>query len=357
MKKRLILCFDGTWNSVNDHTNVSRIHAAIVARPEGQGGNTPQLKYYDEGVGTHIGSKLSGGMFGVGLTENIRQGYAWLIRHYQDGDDIFLFGFSRGAFTARSIAGMIGKCGILKYCDSAENRSVIKARTLESAARVTDLYKTSNKSGIDPMVELGDATQKANIHFLGVWDTVGALGVPLLNLNYAKSFHDTHLGSHVDNAFHALAIDEHRKDYKATLWTKIPEPDRQVVEQRWFPGAHGNVGGGYPDDLLPDKPLAWIVEKASQCGLEIDTKQFRLDGNEYRSPVRDSFAEFGFGLYQWIKFKQRFYRQIGEAKAETIDESAFKKWKAEITYRPLNLAHATTAIATMDVTAMPATQE
>ncbi|MEJ2404683.1 MAG: DUF2235 domain-containing protein [Candidatus Thiodiazotropha sp.] len=348
MQKRLVLCFDGTWNSVKDHTNVSRIHAAIHLRPENSDQKVPQLKYYDEGVGTHIGSKLTGGVFGVGLSKNICQGYAWLMRHYQKNDQIYLFGFSRGAYTARSLAGMIGRCGIYKECNHSGDSRLHKSRSMELAQQVMDLYKKNNKGGTDPMAELGDDTQSANIHFMGVWDTVGALGVPLLNLNFAESFFDTKLGSHVDHAYHALAIDEHRKDYQATLWTHIPEPERQTVEQRWFPGAHANVGGGYADDLLPDMPLNWIAHKAHECGLELDLSRFRLDGSEYRSPVRDSFAEFGFGLYQWIKLKQHHYRPIGEAVAEVIDTSAIDKWNAESAYRPQNLAHTATPVVDGD---------
>ena len=349
--RRLVLCFDGTWNSVKDHTNVSRIHAAIHARPESKDNQIPQLKYYDEGVGTDLGSKLTGGAFGFGLTKNIVQGYVWLMRHFQPGDRIFLFGFSRGAYTARSLAGMIGKCGIYKLASDASGGLGGTRNPMEIGQQVVELYKRSNATGIDPLTELGGDTQITNIHFVGVWDTVGALGIPFVTLNLAEAFHNTKLGRHVDNAFHAVAIDEHRKDYQATLWTEVPEPQRQVVEQRWFPGAHANVGGGYRDDLLPDKPLAWIAEKARMCGLELNDAPLRLDGNEYRSPVRDSFSEFAFGLYQWLRFKQRHYRMIGASVNETIDESAFKKWRAESSYRPRNLAHATAAIDTTSANA------
>ncbi|MFA5083579.1 MAG: DUF2235 domain-containing protein [Hydrogenophilaceae bacterium] len=343
--RKLVMCFDGTWNDVKDQTNVSRLHAAIPAIPEQPGGPVPQLKYYDEGVGTHFGTIITGGMLGNGLTQNIREGYAWLIRHWRADDQLYIFGFSRGAFTARSLAGMIGKCGIMKEADPNLDERRRKIKALEAATRITELYKFSNQAGTDPMAELGDGTRKARIHFIGVWDTVGALGVPLLNFSVAEKFHDTKLGDKVDFAYHALAIDEHRKDYQAALWTHIPDPTRQTVEQRWFPGAHANVGGGYEDDLLPEPPLAWIAQKARDCGLEISNEVIRLDGNEYRAPVRDSFAEFGFGLYRWVKLNKPYLRPIGEGVAETVDETALKKWAAEFDYRPVNLAHATPTIA------------
>lgn len=343
--RRLVMCFDGTWNQVRDQTNVSRIHAATAAIPEQPGGAVAQLKYYDEGVGTHVGGKLSGGMLGQGLTRNVREGYAWLIRHWREDDQLFLFGFSRGAFTARSLAGLIGQCGILKEPDTTQDERARRRNALDAAARVTDLYKFSHKNGGEPMAALGAGTRVARIHFIGVWDTVGALGVPLLNWSHAEDFHDTELGERVDHAYHALAIDEHRKDYQATLWTRVPDPGRQVVEQRWFPGAHANVGGGYSDDLLPEPPLAWIAGKARDCGLALSDELLRLDGNEYRSPVRDSFAEFMGGAYQWVKLKRRHQRPIGETVNETVDETALKKWAAEFDYRPVNLAHAAPAVA------------
>ncbi|OQX17032.1 MAG: hypothetical protein BWK76_10835 [Desulfobulbaceae bacterium A2] len=345
--RRLIMCFDGTWNDVKDQTNVSRIHAAIAAIPEGGGPGVPQLKYYDEGVGTHLGSKLSGGMLGQGLSHNVREGYAWLIRKWQPEDQLFLFGFSRGAFTARSLAGMIGKCGLVQEENPGADERQRKASAMQQAKTVSRRYKSCNRA--ETIQPLGSATRRIPIHFIGVWDTVGALGVPLLNLSYAEGFHNTSLGDNVDFAYQALAIDEHRKDYEAALWTRIPHPKRQVVEQRWFPGAHANVGGGYEDDLLPEPPLAWIAGKARERGLEMSEEVLRLDGNEYRAPVRDSFAEFGGGLYMGIKFGQRYYRPIGETVNETVDESALKKWAAEAGYRPVNLAHATPTVALQGV--------
>lgn len=342
--RRLVMCFDGTWNDVNDRTNVARIHEAIPELPEQAGGPAAQIKYYDPGVGTHLGSILTGGMLGNGLTENVREGYAWLIRHWRPDDQLFLFGFSRGAYTARSLAGMIGKCGILREEDPAQPDDVRQATAMAAAREASGLYKLSNiarfkDKAIDPLARLGGRTRPARIHFLGVWDTVGALGVPLLNLSWAEDFHDTRLGQQVDHAYHALAIDEYRADYQATMWSHVPDPARQVVEQRWFPGAHANVGGGYPDDPLARPPLAWIAGKARDCGLAIADAVLALDGDEYRAPVCDSFAEFGFGLYRLVKLNRRHLRPIGAAVAEQVDDSAMRKWN-ESDYHPANLAGA-----------------
>jgi uncharacterized protein (DUF2235 family) len=339
MTRRLILCLDGTWNTTGDHTNVSRIHAATKAIPDGGPRGDAQLKYYDEGVGTHWYDRIRGGMLGSGLSRNVRQAYAWLIQHYRPDSQIFLFGFSRGAYTARSLAGLIKRCGIPpRPAREVEQSSDILAQQAYSIYRAS---KSPDRASRD---FTANHSQPAAVYFIGVWDTVGALGIPLVNLDIAERFHDTTLGDNVAHAYQALAIDEHRKDYKATLWTANPGDAR--VEQRWFPGAHANIGGGYRDDLLPDISLAWIATKAVACGLSIDEAAVQLDGGEYRTPVRDSFGEFMFGLYRCFKLGQRHYRPIGHALNETVDESAFRKWAADQNYRPRNLAHASAQIAT-----------
>lgn len=346
MTRRLILCFDGTWNTVKDHTNVSRIHAAIAALPDGQGGDS-QIKYYDEGVGTYWYDKIRGGMLGYGLSKNVIQGYKWLIQHYQEGSEIYLFGFSRGAFTARSLAGLIGRCNIA-YLPQGVNNSELEERVKRLAEEAYDIYRESKEPDDASRAFVKDKAHfGVRIKFIGVWDTVGALGVPLVGLNILERFHDTKLGAHVDNAYHALAVDEHRKDYATALWTA--NPGNAKLEQRWFPGAHANVGGGYEDDLLPDPPLKWIAERARDCGLVVSDDVMRLDGNEYRAPVRDSYREFMYGAYRMVKFGRRHYRTIGTTINEVVDETVYKKWAADPEYRPLNLAHAGGAIASPGV--------
>jgi len=345
MARRLAVCFDGTWNTVKDHTNVSRIHAAIRRLPDGNG-DSAQLKYYDEGVGTSRTDRIIGGVTGFGLSRNIRQGYAWLIEHYQAESELYLFGFSRGAFTARSLAGLIGRCGI-PVCPTAVDRNQLRQKCEDLAAEAYAIYRGAKTADDASREFLSTKSREVPIHFIGVWDTVGTLGAPFGNIRLVEQFHDTGLGRQVKNAFHALAIDEHRSDYDATLWTENPGGAR--LEQRWFPGAHSNVGGGYEDDLLPDLALAWMAARARECGLDIDDEVLRLDGNEYRSPVRDSFQEFMGGAYSVIHLKKPFYRTIGNGVNEVIDDSAYRKWRAEPGYRPPNLAHAGTTVAASDI--------
>jgi hypothetical protein len=181
------------------------------------------------------------------------------------------------------------------------------------------------------------------IRFLGVWDTVGALGVPMFSRTvFARikyGFHDTALGRVIENAYQAAAIDEQRADYKVTLWTK--QRENQHVEQRWFPGAHANVGGGYENDSLPAAPLKWIADRAVECGLDLG-EDFALQGGEHFAAVRDSYGEFMWGFYRVLRafiFKGRYFRPVlAEGVAETIDPTARMKWDADAAYRPPNLA-------------------
>lgn len=387
--RRLALCFDGTWNTPEDWTNVSRLYGAVA---DLHSGCREQLKFYDEGVGTTWGSRLAGGAMGLGMDDNILQGYCWLINNYgaapagrppltdegdpdqeqfEDGDRIYLFGFSRGAYTARSLAGLINRCGLLR-----RERLDTPEATPDSdlVKKAWELYRKECKAGEARLQKPWKCFRENNahnvkVHFIGVWDTVGALGVPLLRPPFTLwrgqyGFHDTGLGRVIENAYHAMAIDEHRKDYAATLWTERHPVGTREVEQRWFPGAHANVGGGYEDDPLPDPPLRWLAEMAVKHGLEF-TKglvaanqqqpgnplpceaavpaEFALDGNEFMAPVRDSYAEFMFGLYsaaRWI-LGGRYYRpMLVHGVNEMVDVSASLKWAKDPSYRPHNFAYA-----------------
>jgi uncharacterized protein (DUF2235 family) len=266
--RRLAVFFDGTWNKRDDepwdgddNTNVVRLHDAVPAR-DARG--VEQLKRYVAGVGTKWYERVGGGVAGLGLSENIREGYRFLVRNYRDGDEIFVFGFSRGAYSARSLVGMIRFAGLLK----PDREKLVPAAYL--------LYRRRDdgpESRIARYFRRRHA-RDVRIKCLGVWDTVGALGIPGHVLDAVDreiyAFHDTELSGIVENAFHALAIDEHREDYAATLWDPVEKPD-QAIEQAWFPGAHTDVGGG-AGGLLCDVPLVWMARKAKACGLEIDQR-------------------------------------------------------------------------------------
>lgn len=355
--KRIAMFLDGTWNTINDNTNVWRLRA-LTAPVDTDG--VRQLIYYDQGLGTEVGSKARGGMFGVGIDNKILQAYRWLIENFNNGDKIYIFGFSRGAYTARSLSGMISRCGILQPGGPLSIKQLYDR--YKKALNVPSLESLKANPPSDPTLEeewLIKYSRFTTIQFLGVYDTVGSLGFPssYSRFKLQHGFLNTHLRAPNISAFHALAIDEHRKDFSPTLWTRTtpndpsapaPRPPRTLAEteQRWFAGAHGNIGGGYSDDILAQRPFAWMASKATGQGLVFkdDVKPFVTSRI---SPVIDSYTDFLSGWYRLIA--DPFYREIDAAPInksdgiettinETIDNSVFERWRNDRNYRPVNLA-------------------
>ncbi len=225
-------------------TNVVRLFHAVQ---DWQRHKVKQLKYYHPGVGTEGGKlqKMLGGGLGLGLNQNIQSAYYWLARNSKPGDQIYLFGFSRGAYTVRSLGG-----------------------------------------------DESDGCNGVGIHFVGVWDTVGAVGIPddaaLLNLldDEAGGFHDTRLSDSVAHARHALALDEYRASFSPTLWTDVDQ--RESVKQAWFPGAHSDVGGGYVQKGLSDSALKWMMDEAATQGLKLDPQMVAQVAPDFHDVVHDS---------------------------------------------------------------------
>jgi uncharacterized protein (DUF2235 family) len=287
MSKRIVIACDGTWNRPDqlhdDGVTPSNVTKLALAVADDDGG-TEQCVFYERGVGTGGAvDRIGGGALGIGLSHNVLAPYRFLAQHYVPGDDLYLFGFSRGAFTARSLAGLIGNCGILKpeHLGAVNDayalyRSRAKStRPSSNEARLfrrTYAYREPAREGDHPDVE-----DRTPIRFLGVWDTVGALGVPVpapvpkrvrAYLSRRWSFHDVQLGSHVWHAVHAMAIDERRRPFEPTPFTPQKDaPSTQTIEQVWFAGVHSDVGGGYPDPRLADITLLWMTERAAAHGL------------------------------------------------------------------------------------------
>jgi uncharacterized protein (DUF2235 family) len=278
MPRRLVVCCDGTWNTADQEfdgrpcpTNVTRVALGVADRgPDG----IEQRVYYQRGVGTGPGDHLRGGAFGMGLSRHVQEAYRFLVEHYDPGDELFLLGFSRGAYTARSTAGLVRNCGILRR---------------EHADRLKEAYalyrsRTARPRDLESQLFRRTFSHESRIRFLGVWDTVGALGIPALGLGLSRlvnrrwGFHDTRLSSTVDAAVQALAIDERRGPFTPTLWDADSVAGRPGVEQVWFSGDHSDVGGGNSTSELADITLLWMVDRARSCGLA-----FREDA--YRSPA------------------------------------------------------------------------
>ena len=352
--RRLVLLFDGTWNKPESNTNVERLRRLIA--PVDAFGNE-QVVNYIPGVGVKSGiSHLLGGAFGCGLSDNVLDGYGWLCRTWLPGDEIYLFGFSRGAYTARSLGGLIRKCGVLKR---APDGNVGK----DEVRRAYDFYRDVSSKPDDPLAVKfrADRSIEVDIRFIGVWDTVGSLGIPLTASWFPSArsryqFHDTELSRIVKYAYQALALDEHRGDFKPALWTRNPDTvkagesmtskkqEQYEIEQRWFIGSHSDVGGGNDcdgagrkPDPLPDLPLAWLQRKAIATGLTCT--DLLVPPTDAASGVpRDSYKEFMHGLYK--EFKPPFDRTLGDGVNEKVDESVWRRWLADPGYRSPSLVRA-----------------
>jgi uncharacterized protein (DUF2235 family) len=363
-KKRVAVFLDGTWNTVSDNTNVWRLKSLLA--PRGSDG-LEQLAYYSTGVGTAFGEHVRGGMFGYGLNDEIIRAYEWLIDYYNPGDELFIFGFSRGAYTARSLSGFISKCGLLAAgAPLSVGQLYARYRRASAVTTIRGLLDQQRGDGAAdlPLEErwILKYSQAIDIDFLGVWDSVGALGLPFGNLPILgkADMRFLNTGIRISNkaAFHALAVDEHRKAFAPTMWTvdfakgaAPPHHHRTLsqVEQRWFVGAHANVGGGCQSDALAQLPLKWMMDKARLHGLAF-RHDVELDAVQSPAAISDSYAAFMSGAYKLVTRGRRFMRTIGADPApssdtqlreninETIDASVFERWRSDAGYRPSNLA-------------------
>jgi uncharacterized protein (DUF2235 family) len=262
--RRLIVCCDGTWNTAEDATvtNVRRLANALADRDD-QG--SPQLTYYQPGVGTAgpLVDRLLGGGLGTGLSRNVTDAYQWLATRYEPGDRIALFGFSRGAYTARSLAGMISACGLVDP-EGLNWKRIQRIYDMRYRHRdQTGRWRVGLRFRFDPA-----RPEQIPIDLVGVWDTVGALGIPdylggldLLDPVRRYAFHDVTLNPHIRYGRHAVAMDETRRPFAPTLWAP-PYAPGQDIAQVWFPGSHQDVGGGHERAGLSDGALLWMVEEA-----------------------------------------------------------------------------------------------
>lgn len=349
MPKRLVVCCDGTWNEpdelrhgVGAPTNVAKLALGVET-----GDATDQLLFYEPGVGTTPDERISGGAFGYGLSRNICDGYRFLAERFSPGDQLFLFGFSRGAYTARSLAGLIRNCGILRS-DCADRVDQAYAFYRD---RTSHTHPGALASQIFRKMYSYDDDQ---IYFIGVWDTVGALGIPtnlpgwdwvskhFTDWEQLWGFHDTRLSSRVKFAYHALSIDELRDPFKPTLWTE-GGGDGQTIEQVWFAGVHTEVGGGSADSSLSDIALLWMIDKAKQCGLTFKPDQLepgRSDGADevvgpnWSGPTFDSRHGVWKALHAYHRLTQP---PVRAAPAQTVASSAARRFREMHDYSPEGL--------------------
>lgn len=328
MNKRIVICADGTWNRPEkdpkkDHpTNVLKLARAI--RPVGTDG-TPQQVFYDWGVGSYY-DEFAGGITGKGLHKNIMDDYRYIVQNYRPNDEIYLFGFSRGAYTIRSLCGLINNCGILKR----PNASLIQA-AFNLYKKPGTVNSPKGRNSVEFRKKHSHPSRK--IRFVGVWDTVGAMGIPISVLGLfddEDEFYDTKLGRNVEIARHAMAIDEHREDFAPTIWE--PE-DNMDIKQVWFAGAHSNVGGSYKPDkdgsLASDTPMAWMIREAKNLTVERHVKRALKEKNT--ASLHESRRNF-------YRIRKIMYREINHKKGNVLlHESVKQRWDSDRKYRPKNL--------------------
>jgi hypothetical protein len=319
--RRLIVCCDGTWNwpDRRRETNVVRLVRLLASEHRRADGSViPQISHYHLGVGTgNIIDRIFGGGIGIGLSASVKSCYGFLVDNYVEGDEIFLFGFSRGAYVARSVAGLVGCAGILQK------------QEMQHFIDVWDWYtEDRRRRNINDLEKLAPARHRTvDIEGIGVWDTVGALGIPGTRF-CAKSFafHETALGPGVRHAFQALAMDERRGNFQAAVWTLNKHPrSGQVLEQAWFPGAHSNIGGGYEQHGLSDTTLLWMLSRILKWDLLALDMDAVAGGLDHAEPYPNGIL---------ANSRTRFWRAIGSpvprpvgitTDAEQIHESAWDR--------------------------------
>ena len=320
MAKNIVICSDGTGNTTitGRGTNVFKLFEAIdLNGHRWDPTEKPQVAFYDDGVGSQNFKplRLLGGAAGWGLSENVRQLYKELARVYDHNDQIYVFGFSRGAFTVRTLVGFIATCGLVDPKQSA-TASAFDALVKKAYAAYRQCYRTPLAKVLlgDPGRNVGEQfkqkysrKEETRIRFVGVWDTVDAVGLPfhlsdVINQAIHRfKFPDPYLSTCVDTACHALCVDDERASFAPVVWNESRLGDR--IEQVWFPGVHSNVGGGYPKQGLSLIALDWMMARAEQCGLRFN----EFDRSLYRDhlSVDDKLYDPRAGLGAFYRWKPR----------------------------------------------------
>lgn len=335
--KRIVICADGTWN-IRDQvdkasgkrrpTNVTKVARGVLAR-DVQG--VDQVVAYFDGLGTDGGlDRITGGAFGRGIEDNVRAIYRFLIYNHVEGDEIYLFGFSRGAFTVRTLVGFMNKVGLVR---KGEDYFVPELYALYESQQGQD-----SQAWAQAFRKISQPRPAPPVRMLGVWDTVGALGAPgLLGLLFngrKYAYHDVGLNPLVKHAYHAMALDERRKPFAINLFERPPGWTGSL-EQAWFAGVHSDVGGSYRPDGLANEALHWMVEKAEGLGLAFDDAYMAHFLPCFNSTLHDSSS--------W------FYKLIGEV----VRQTGRHREHGECLHRSVidRMAHAPSAYAPPNVPA------
>ena len=338
MSKNIVICSDGTGNTAmkGRGTNVFKLFEAVDIHLD----NPRQVALYDDGVGTQSFNpiKLLSGAIGLGLKKNVIQLYTELAHLYNPGDRIYLFGFSRGAFTVRTLGGLIYQCGVLDHdcVNEEELRRRAKAAYRAFRCRKLALLDKVICTLLD-IVTLGRCCRKEKlskvrkeyalknegfsahentvekiippITMIGVWDTVSAMGFPVKEVSdfintfiYRFKFENHDLGKNVEHAYHALSIDDERRTFHPLMWNEDDET-RSKIEQVWFAGVHANVGGGYPKHGMSLVTMDWMIHKASNNGLVLNQHDKELFVNHRN--VNDKLYDSRSGIKSIYRYTPR----------------------------------------------------
>ncbi len=313
--KNIVICCDGTGNEYGpNNTNVVKLYQRVVR-------DLAQIAFYDPGVGTFsfLGRELGrrvgivvGMAFGAGLQQNVEDAYRYLMDRYEPGDRLFLFGFNRGAFTARALASMLHKCGLLQKGSNNLIPYASKIYNRHDNDKIASGFKETYSNECKP-------------YFIGVWDTVGSMG-----LFWGKKFFDTYLNDDVTYGYQAVSIDERRGKFPISLWNESIKIEGQTIEQVWFPGFHSDVGGwSRPDAGISDIALKWMLERAQDKGLRL--KDGSLDS--LNPDPSGQINESRKGLWRiWRPTERRV------PESAKIHETVFTRMSnPENNYRPRNL--------------------
>jgi uncharacterized protein (DUF2235 family) len=318
-----VYIIDGTMSRLvpGEETNAGQLYRLL----QRVGPRSDQTVGYHPGVQSEGLGKWIRIAAGVGINLAIIEGYARLASRYRPGDRIMLFGFSRGAYAARSLAGVIGRVGLVRHEDATER----------SIARAFRIYESEDDGPAARAFRRRHCNEHVVIEVLGVWDTVKALGLPYPVVSrlapMATEFHDDGLTPEVHNAFQALALDEDRVAYSPLPWVVAPDwPGR--VEQMWFPGSHADIGG-HVYDVPEARPLAnipfrWLVERAAECGLHLPPRW------QSEVPVDPGAPAKGNRTGHARLFWDRLPRLVGECSSEAVHSSAVARMRLVPGYQP-----------------------
>ena len=325
----IVICADGTWNRpeedlATDHpSNVLKLARGISP---GDAANRQHV-FYDWGLGSYH-NQTSAGVAGRGIHKNILDGYRYIVHNTAPGDRIFLFGYSRGAYTVRALCGLINNCGIIQRAD---------ARLIAEAWRIYKSPEPEHRPNGDAAEGFREQHGHASrqVHFVGVWDTVGALGIPfsLMGLfDGDDEFYDNRMGANVGTARHALAIDEQRQDFEPTYWQPKPDVD---LKQIWFAGCHGDIGGGNPPDpdgaAIADVAFKWMLDEAAEAGLGVE-------GHVGDALTDGTLAGIHPSRTKLFRLRPALERRLEPEGIDTrVHPSVRERCAADDTYRPPNL--------------------